>query len=232
MLKLLLYCCKAMPYLYYNWNTDTYHVTNSLKDLKGDFGGSRVCSGEDRLCAYQSDGRILTNGHIMAECDFEVEEIKGYGLDDYYATNGNWQIIENGLCDDDIESLNYWDFYKKSCLSFGKLDDYFDAPNENKKVGYAIHIKNLHIFDSPKELSDYYKYIGKPIINAPQNMMKAFSIKEYSRRYVENGYVYEVRGDDITDYILISIRPEYLADILNENKKIEKRKKVLKEMLK
>ena len=62
--------------------------------------------------------------------------------------------------------------------------------------------------------------------------MKVFSIKEHSRRYVENGYVYEVRSNDITDYILISIRPEWLCKILNGEKTVEIRKKVLKEMLK
>ena len=150
------------------------------------------------------------NGKIVAECDFEVEKL-------FIKYGEGWQT-ETIKGTENIEKL--------SCIDRRTLYEYC------KGKGYAIHIKNLHIFDNPKELSDYYKYIDKPIINAPQNMMKAFSIKEYSRRYVENGYVYEVRGDDITDYVLISIRPEWLCKILNGEKTIEIRKKVLKEMLK
>lgn len=48
---------------------------------------------------------------------------------------------------------------------------------------------------------------------APQNMMR----------------VIDAYGDD--EYILISVRPEWLCKILNGEKTIEVRKKVLKEML-
>ena len=53
----------------------------------------------------------------------------------------------------------------------------------------------------------------KPICYAPQNMMRC--IDAYDNQY-----------------ILISIRPEYLVKILNKEKTIEVRKKVLKEMIK
>lgn len=189
-MKLLLYCTKAKPYLY---KTQLHHKY---------------------LCFdHKQDNKL--NGKIVAECDFEVEDLR---IVDDDPLGAYWY---------ETKTLSENEVLEKSCLTGDELFDYLGEDNE----GYAIHIKNLHIFDKPRELSDYYKYINKPIINAPQNMMKAFSIKEYSRRYVENGYVYEVRGDDITDYVLISIQPQWLCKILNGDKTIEVRKKVLKEML-
>ena len=105
---------------------------------------------------------------------------------------------------------------RESCLSREELYDYCN--------GYAIHIKNLHIFNEPKELSEYftkekkmntlegYNWVGESIDIAPQNMM----------------YAYDNGGNK---YILISIKPEWLRKILNKEKTIEIRKKVLKEMI-
>ena len=107
-----------------------------------------------------------------------------------------------------------------------ELEDYLYS-NDGK--GYAIHIKNLHIFDKPKELSDYYtapkkmntfgwfrakryEWFSINIDIAPQNMMYAYDEKE-------------------NKYALISIQPQWLCKILNGEKTIEVRKKVLKEML-
>lgn len=42
------------------------------------------------------------------------------------------------------------DLLEKSCLSFIELDDYLKGKN-----GYAIHISNLIIFDTPKQLSEF-----------------------------------------------------------------------------
>lgn len=90
----------------------------------------------------------------------------------------------------------------------------------NGKPLYALHISNLKIFDKPRELYDCLihpkiepRYYGcEHLSKAPQNMM-----------YVEL--------DDIK-YILISIKPEWLCKILNGEKTIEVRRKVLKEMIK
>ena len=148
------------------------------------------------------------NGKIVAECDFEVEEIEKF-----YCCG---EIIQTKtMCDNELLGKSY--------LSFDELQDYLQGKN-----GYAINIKNLHIFDEPKELNEVYKIedIGgmlftKPLTNAPQNMMRvSVNHWEYAT-YTPN---------DIN--ILISIRPEWLCKILNGEKTIEVRKKVLKEMLK
>ena len=189
-MKLLLYCTKAKPELY---STDKGFV---LTDFK--------------LGEYFNN-KVLLNGKIVIECDFEVEEIYNVFSSKRYCT----------------ETTDYKTLEIKSCLNREELFDYlgFNFKEVEHQVGYAIHIKNLHIFDEPKELSDYYsrarkmntfdgyEWVCESIDKAPQNMMYAQDEKE-------------------KQYILISIRPEWLCKILNGEKTIEVRKKVLKEMLK
>lgn len=202
-MKLLLYCTKAKPYLYFAQEART------LMEIDNSFEGYRITNKnvDDSL-----------NGKIVAECDFEVEKIeKGYGT--HHAS-----FDEKGCFDD------YYDYMtktidedvllKRSCLNIEELETY--NPN------YAIHINNLKIFDEPKKITAYhcktnkndelclnggcgYKFFYK----APQNMMK----------------VYDHWGKG-NDYILISVRPEWLCKILNGEKTIEVRKKVLREMIK
>ena len=171
-MKLLLYCTKTKPYI--------------TKGNDGSVYPSCVIS--DGIQEWH------LNGKIVAECDFEVEEIrltKSLYLDEDYITN----------------TLREKEILKYSCLSYCELADYLGG-----KGGYAIHIKNLHIFDKPKELSEYgMDFPISPIVKAPQNMMYANGIGER--------------------YSLISIRPEWLCKILNGEKTIEVRKKILKEMI-
>lgn len=153
------------------------------------------------------------NGKIVAECDFEVK---------YFS----YRLFE-------CLTHNYLDLLKKSCLNDEEMYDYL-----NGNDGYAIHIKNLHIFDKPKELKNNgykvrdrkndketqifkvdewqpiaFKYIEK----APQNMCKVYRLNNNEEEYDE--------------YILISIRPEWLCKILNGEKTIEIRKRILREMI-
>ena len=194
-MKLLLYCTKAKPY---------------LRDYRGKAIYNRfVISPTDRPFT-SDDTQPILNGKIVAECDFEVEEIGqhrqflGFGYDLFFET-------------DTLEDL---ELQKKSCLDTQQLANYFNSnANYGEKVGYAIHIKNLHIFDEPRELYDClihpkieHRYYGcEHLSKAPKNMM-----------YVEL--------DDIK-CVLISIRPEWLCKILNGEQTIIVRKKVLKEMI-
>ena len=180
-MKLLLYCTKAKPYLV------------DLRKLRLGFQ------------CMPSDSIADLNGKIVAECDYEVEEIR------YVEYADEWGYETNDLNEDDLTD--------KSCLSGKQLFDYL---KHCRNGGYAIHIKNLHIFDKPKELRECHKkYGGKnyspiyymPITSAPQNMMKV-------KRVLQE------------DGILISIQPQWLCKILNGEKTIEVRRKVLKEVLK
>jgi len=183
-MKLLLYCTKTKPYL-------------SL--YKGFCRNDYVLDNEDR-------GGIL-NGKIVAECDFEVEEIQNKLTNN----NSHLELFTNNLIEKEL--------FEKSCLNryemFSYLKNNFTKKDEIK--GYAIYLKNLHIFDKPNEL---FYYDGKTkegdfyhLYRTPQNMM----------------YVYDI---DELKCILISIKPEHLCKILNGEQTILVRKKVLKEMLK
>jgi hypothetical protein len=187
-LKLLLYCNKAKPYLYLTQEALKERPTlpRSVIDWKGEIGNDYL------------------NGKIVAECDYEVEEIK-INLFTYKT-----------------DTLDFAELCEKSCLDFNKMYDYFlDENNKagiNEVVGYAIHIKNLHIFDEPRELRFYYqKYKGdKHLYNiekAPRNMMTAIG---------KQGDVYG----------LISVTPQEACNILNHKQVVLIRKKVLREMLK
>jgi len=190
-MKLLLYCTKAKPI---------------LRDYRGKAIYNRfVISPTDRPFT-SDDTQPILNGKIVAECDFEVEEIRP---EKYWHSTEDFDYIYN------TGTVYYDNLLKKSCLMDYELDDYLGCEDN----GYAIHIKNLKIFDEPRELYDCLihpkiesKYYGcEHLSKAPQNMM-----------YVEL--------DDIR-YILISIQPQWLCKILNGEKTIEIRKKVLREML-
>ena len=153
---------------------------------------------------------ILLNGKIVASFDCKK-------VDKIIATK--WSVG----C-----GLNYYEFetkdlFEKSYLRWIDLTDYLQDQN-----GYAIHISNLEIFDEPKELakhtldnnSDFYikKWIkkfdsfkGSALTKAPQNMCNVYD------RFCNH-------------YVLISIIPEWVAKILNGEKTIEVRKKVVNKL--
>lgn len=219
--RVLLYCTKSTPYL-----------------IKDDFP---LENQPIYYIHYKEDPRcygLPLNGKIVAECEVETEEIRLSAYSDY----------EDKIYLFDTPTLTNDELLDKSCLSDNELDNYLI----NEK-GYALHISNLKIFDKPlsirefdlktidrsKETSQNSKdhsfkntimhierknnklkskfEVLKPINKAPQNMCSVFKVdsKNYEKKY----------------YVLISIRPEWLCKILNGEKTIEVRKKVLKEML-
>lgn len=189
-MKLLLYCTKAKPYL------NDWKLANPNKRYF--ISNTRLWSIDSiTQQPYYKD----LNGKVVAECDFEVEKI----------TSSNFVDFEKESCIDRVSMLKY---LKPNLIWNHKFEILLDAFG-GLTLGYAIHIKNLHIFDKPKELSEYYKYnkyglpYYLPVRKAPQNMMS-------------------LSNNDI----LISIQPQWLCKILNGDKTIEIRKKVLKGMLK
>ena len=88
----------------------------------------------------------------------------------------------------------------KACLTRQQLIDY----GKGEWLS-ALHLCNLEVFDNPKKLSDF------GVEKAPQNMRKCFD-------------------DKGNEYILISVHPEHLVNILKGKKTIEVRKKILKNM--
>ncbi len=176
--KLLLYCTKAKPYI----RKDNKHIFWTYTNKQLDFPNT------------------ILNGKIVAECDFEVEEIT-LKFDDYEV----W--IESNTDENVI--------LKKSCLDDVELYNYLGGGNGDR--GYAIHIKNLNIFDEPRFIQDYsknenpYNYIE----NAPSNMMYAYDVKSFN---------------NFEKKILISIKPQEMCRIANKEQTVLVRKRVLKEM--
>ena len=193
-LKLLLYCCKEKPYLYKTDDT-------MIEKLDGDYH-------------IQLNKAVLNenclNGKIVAECDYDISIHNWYN---------DYNLFEKLYYQENMMFNN-----ESSCMSSRDLVSYLGNNNNLKKDFYAIHIKNLHVFDEPKELSEYftkekkintldgYNWVCESIDRAPQNMM----------------YAYDSGGNK---YILISIKSQWLRKILNGEKTIEIRKKVLKGML-
>lgn len=225
-MKLLLYCTKAKPYLLRD------------KENKAIFLG--VTSRADRHnydteygmnCDYERECCEDLNGKIVAECDYEVEEIiynyLGNPFHDFYGM----QLHTKALKESEISQHSKLKSNELRKYLLRNEDDYISP----LAVGYAIHIKNLHIFDKPKELRELYTnriyteiedvYTDeiqssgsewvRPIKKAPQNMMRVW--------LYENG--------KWVMYILISIQSQWMCKILNREKTVEVRKKVLKEML-
>lgn len=147
----------------------------------------------------------LLNGKIVAECDCDVEE-----------------IFRNEDCECYTKSLSGQAFCHFSLLNEEQLNKYFGFVSEITKVGYALHLSNLKIFDTPKELNDYCLheivdhvfFNEKEIKKAPQNMCRVYD-KKLTRTEKGDGYV------------LISIKPEWICKILNGEKTIEVRREVL-----
>ena len=208
-IKALLYCTKAKPYLVQGV-AKPMHTLDATNPFNFNWKLVKKGFSNDRL-----------NGKIVAECDYEVET---------YLTEKSWfdqnlRVVNKKVCDGvaKYSGTEYMlnSVLNKSCLTIKELTNYMNFENDiiEQKELYAIHIKNLKIFDKPKELSEYYSNLQRwvdikapTIKKAPQNMCYAFD-------------------DDLQPYIIISIKPEWLCKILNGEKTIEVRKKVLKEMI-
>lgn len=198
-MKLLLYCTKSKPYL------NNYKLTNHNKRY--------FISNTGLWSVNPSTQQIYStnlNGKVVAECDFEVSKIEmdliHYDVPfDYLASHYHTTSHQP------FKYFSYLDLSEATCLQEKEMLQYLGGKN-----GYAIHIKNLHIFDEPRP-TKWYGYTDKKgylcmVEKAPQNMM----------------YCYDEFGND---YVLISIRPEWLCKILNGEKTIEIRKKILRGML-
>lgn len=175
-MKFLLYCTKG-------------------KELWGDGTGETwngIAEDEDLDLVFELNPTLTRlNGKIVAQCDCKkIERI--------FLNFVPKDLEELNKLQSIIYMTNNKELLEKSCLSVDQIDDYL-----NGKIGYALHLCNLEVFDNPKKLIDF------GVKKAPQNMMKVFDYKG-------------------NEYILISIRPEHLANILNGKKTIEVRKKILK----
>ena len=200
-MKLLLYCTKEKPYLlcapFINKNKPCRLLkTNIDKTI------------------YNCLKEQSVNGKIVAECDYEIEEIFEDNLED--ARDGYVEHFYTLASYDDFDE-GQKALLKESCLQKHELSNYLGFDK-----GYAIRLKNLHIFDKPKELTEVYKIedVGGmlftiPLINAPKNM-GIVSVNHWKYATYES--------DSMKRFI--SIKSRELCKILNGEKIIVIRKKV------
>ena len=224
-MKLLLYCTKQPHKLY---ATDKGYVITDFE--LGDY--------------YKNKEKL--NGKIVAECDFEVEEIKHYIHYEPEVDVGVCVLPEFECSAYCTETLDHFKLLEKSCLKdyslpnitvANELDDYLKGKN-----GYAIHINNLNIFNKSRELYEYLGSIKRdsvfyPLQDSTQNMMYAYQRKDKQLIKFKNWQNFDwalldkTEIEDVNKYILIPVKSDELQRILNDKQKIIIRKKVLKEMI-
>lgn len=222
-MKLLLYCPKSKPYLYFenDLGEDEYGMIYDSQWLLT----TDSCFNKD----------YAVNGKIVAECDFEVSKIElhpaCYNYGPAYFTKRQKPF----------KYFSYLGLLLASCMKDNEMLKYL-----SNKGGYAIHIKNLYIFNEPKELKDlepkreiHQCIHGNLIIDeeleipikAPQNMMRVKLRKSYYNGIPVSNDDINANEETLEDYILISIHPEGLCKILNGEKTVELRKQILKGMI-
>ena len=211
-IKALLYCTKAKPYL---------QINRCVLPTEYD---RYILSKEQYYSAFGEPLDKL-NGKIIAECDFEVDKLTNCGTSFMIMKYDNLQ-----------ESYRYTNKVARgSCLDYTDLRRYLGT-----KDGYAIHIKNLHIFDEPQRLTRLTK------INWEENISECFAKKGkcnfgYSERYGNWIGCIKAQIDKapknmmrVIDWngetkILISVSPQEMCRIANKEQTVLVRKRVLKE---
>lgn len=144
---------------------------------------------------------LKLNGKIVAECECDLVERFDVPYPAYF------HEIE-----DDLSHIT-----EKSCLNLMELHHYLKID-----TGYALHLSNLKTFDVPKKLKEYAQFSYIKLLG--KRVDGCFSIKKAPQNMC---YCFDKNGNK---YILISIRSEYLCKILNGEKTIEVRRKILNEL--
>lgn len=176
------------------------------KEIWGDGSGNTwwgIAPDEDIDLVFELNPTLTRlNGKIVAEC--EIDKVEEIIL------NGDETELKFGTKSNDC-------IEEQACLNFDELEQYFGYKNE--KWGYALYLKNLKVFNTPFPINIYLAKVADDprkstiLRKAPRNMCYCYDMFEEK-------------------HILISIRPEHLCKILNGEKTIEIRKKILKELKK
>jgi predicted transcriptional regulator len=126
-----LYCTKGKPYLGYGnyfTNSQNWETGLTIGDNENGFD-------------------TIMNGKVVARFWFDEYEKVSLQLVDKSGYD------EDRLYDYETQKLSIDELLLKTCLSYDELHNFLD----NKEYGYALHIKNLEIFDKPMELSEFYR---------------------------------------------------------------------------
>lgn len=186
---------------------------------------------DDEQYYYVDNTNILEspilNGKVAIECDIEVDEIEK----EISSVVEEWYSKE---------------LLKNSCFTAFELDDYL---KDNK--GYAVCIKNLHIFDEPRELKDFDQVnnccFEKEVDKDWEGLPIYACVFRNCCRYKSDGntcdkHFYPLKrihnmskvfdNRDCKWKYVISLSPEEMCRIANKEQTTLVRRNMLKEMLK
>lgn len=170
----------------------------------------------DRYGLYDKEedcdsGEEALNGKIVGECDYEIEKLESrYFVSEY-------EEFKN-IC-------------KESCLSLYELIEI----TKKDKLGfelsfYAIHIKNLKIYDKPRELNTCSNYI--PVKSADGYCYYNPELKKCPKKMMYVWHFYDKTDNPELSYrILLPLTSKELFNILNGRQTIIVKRNVLKEMI-
>ena len=168
-----------------------------------------------RMEEREKESFDILNGKIVCECEVDTEEIK---------------LIENEEQDMFFEtnSMKGQTLDKRSCLKEYELDNYLNLYSHEigDKCGYALHLSNVK--ERVMELSRCYSQWQVDHLNVEEYFIH---IKGIEKAPQNMQWVYILNHEDkLEKRLLISVRPQWLCKILNGEKTIEVRRKVLKGM--
>lgn len=164
----------------------TIEVRKTAPKLETPFKCYIYCTASDvHSCLVVGGG----NTELFHCCNYKTAFVGG-------GVVGNGKVIAEFVCDSieqfTVGSLRCDDIEKQACLSYKEMLDYFYKPNEldgkTVKFGYAWHISDLKIYDTPKELGEF-KTPTKAIITNTFNLEYG---KPLTRPFQSWGYVEEL----------------------------------------
>lgn len=238
-MKAVLYCKKEKPYLYHDedYCFDTMN-TIDLGYKTMEYTNQRVYDDETgKFLGWETYGNMYKdyslNGKIVAECDIEVEEIGLVEIPDYAGTECH-TFVYDVYINFETKTLNQDKLFKKSCLNWEEMEKYLYSTNGK---GYAIHIKNLHIFNRPLELNRWTvkkpKVVSDIICDSCTNFdFNCKKCEDYWDYYPLEKAPNNVRivYDQLEKRVFIPISSNQMCNILNEEQTIIVRKYVPKEI--
>ncbi len=155
---------------------------------------------------YDEASRFYLSKQPLLECDVM--------LNGKIVAEAECELVEKNGLDSQNGLVFDGGYNKETCLTLQELANYV-----GDNYYYAIHLKNVKPFEIPKELSDYSLFepnhcIYRDVKKAPQNMC----------RIVLEDCPFASPKEE---YVIISIKPEWLCKILNGEKTIEVRTSIL-----
>ena len=121
-------------------------------------GGKSLCfdafNGFYELKEKWNTTPIILNGKVI--CKFECENVEDIKLPYTYFGTNKWVGCENDR-KLQTETINEEQLLKLSCLKEEEIYKYLNFKKSPDYVGVFIHISNLKIFETPKEIKELIK---------------------------------------------------------------------------